>query len=378
MRVGILTYHRAHNYGAFIQSYCLSSILKDSLKCDVEIIDYTSKKNVCFYRREIFRDKNLRSIIFNFRKYTMFNKAIHKLPLSSQTLISDNIEKFVNYIQNKYDVIIVGSDEIWKIDSGRGFPNAYWLPGVNSCVKMSYAASSRTDIDLISDEQKYQIKQLLESFYYISVRDEATKKMIDTISNKSASLVCDPTMAYPFKFDINEGRRLLKEKFNVDATKRCLGVMVNNPGLAEQIRRQSQGLELVSLFYSYKGYKNNPNITPFEWVQIIGALDGLITTFFHGMCISINANRPFLIIEQRHLKDDRYSKSYDLLSRHDRQKYYLRTSDNKVKEKAIKDFIRDLNANNFTVDFSDLKRNEANTIVEIIELLKNWKGNIYQ
>lgn len=42
MRIGILTFHRAKNYGAVLQSYALVTYLK-SLGHDVCIIDYYPK-----------------------------------------------------------------------------------------------------------------------------------------------------------------------------------------------------------------------------------------------------------------------------------------------------------------------------------------------
>lgn len=39
MRVGILTFHRAHNYGAVLQCYALQKVLKN-LGHEVQVIDY--------------------------------------------------------------------------------------------------------------------------------------------------------------------------------------------------------------------------------------------------------------------------------------------------------------------------------------------------
>ena len=39
MKIGILTYHRAHNYGALLQAYALQTYLR-GLGHEVEIIDY--------------------------------------------------------------------------------------------------------------------------------------------------------------------------------------------------------------------------------------------------------------------------------------------------------------------------------------------------
>ena len=39
MKIGILTFHRAHNYGAVLQCYALQEVLK-GMGHDVEVIDY--------------------------------------------------------------------------------------------------------------------------------------------------------------------------------------------------------------------------------------------------------------------------------------------------------------------------------------------------
>lgn len=39
MKIGILTFHRAHNYGAVLQAYALVTYLKN-IGHDAEIVDY--------------------------------------------------------------------------------------------------------------------------------------------------------------------------------------------------------------------------------------------------------------------------------------------------------------------------------------------------
>lgn len=39
MRIGILTFHNANNYGAVLQAYCLQETLR-RIGFDVEIVDY--------------------------------------------------------------------------------------------------------------------------------------------------------------------------------------------------------------------------------------------------------------------------------------------------------------------------------------------------
>ena len=371
MKIGILTYHRSHNYGAFIQAYALASAIKETLGCNVEIIDYNSPASEKFYKREIFRDKTPASVLYNLKKYKMFKREVHNLPISMEMLISNDLKAFREYIGNRYDVIVAGSDEIWKLDGERGFPNAYWLPEIQDCIKMSYAASSRNDVEKVSEEQKNQIRDLLNSFSFVGVRDAVTKNLIDSTVTDKATLVCDPTMAYNFTFDREKGKQLLREKFHVDTSKRCVGIMVNKRKLANDIRNfQKDDTEFVSLFYGYKGFKCCPELTPFEWVQVISSLDGLVTTFFHGMCIAINANVPFLIIEERNIKDKMYSKSYDLLSRHGMESHYLQANaDDSIPEK-IRAFLKQVSDDTAEHDFMQMKAEEQATFAVFCEALK--------
>ena len=49
MKIGILTFHRAHNYGAVLQAYALQEYLY-SLNQKVEFIDYKNRKLLEVYR----------------------------------------------------------------------------------------------------------------------------------------------------------------------------------------------------------------------------------------------------------------------------------------------------------------------------------------
>ena len=53
MRIGILTFHCAHNYGAVLQSYALQQYLL-SLGYNVEIIDYRPEYLVEPYRVKLY------------------------------------------------------------------------------------------------------------------------------------------------------------------------------------------------------------------------------------------------------------------------------------------------------------------------------------
>lgn len=46
MKIGIVTYHSDHNYGAMLQAYALQKFIKQQLLADVQIINYIPKVKI--------------------------------------------------------------------------------------------------------------------------------------------------------------------------------------------------------------------------------------------------------------------------------------------------------------------------------------------
>ena len=121
MKIGILTFHRAENFGAALQVYALQEKLK-SLGYEVNVIDYRcnaiEQKYKLFTLGYFFERKNIfislqtmfeRILTFNLRKnkrskYILFwNKY---LQLSKSCTLKN--------IPTSYDYYICGSDQIWN------------------------------------------------------------------------------------------------------------------------------------------------------------------------------------------------------------------------------------------------------------------------
>lgn len=376
MKIGILTFHRSHNYGAYMQAYALVMALKNAGYEDVEIIDYNTKKSEKYYLKEVIRKKSLGAIIYACKRYQMFRNALNYLPISEETMITDDMDEFALFVKQKYDVIITGSDEVWRLNGMRGFPNPYWLPDIDVCYKIAYAVSARNNVDEVSDSEYQQISELTSSFDFISVRDEVTKQLIEHADDGKHTItrVCDPTMAYTFQYNLNEGKRILKERFGIDVSKKCIGVMSSNPQIAQMVVRKCRGkVQVISLFSYCKGAKNCASLTPFEWYQVIGALDGLITTYFHGMCFAINGNTPFILLENRKIDDKKYSKSYDLLSRYKLEDLYFQINSDKNIEDKVEKSIDNMIVGSANSQFSEIKLEEQKTFTYLLSALDTIK-----
>lgn len=338
-KIGILTFHRAYNYGAYMQCYSLCKKTQELFPDDiVEVIDYSSQKMIRFYDTSIKKDgsiislnNNVKDILKSYKqigkkivyltKYKKrrfealrnkeFDSAIKSLPLSNDSLISDDLEQATSFLSEKYDVIIVGSDAIWN-DIQTSFPNIYYLCGVDTKEKFSYAASSHgMDYTKKTEQEIKYLREAMNDFFFIGVRDAATMSFLDTLNlDAKVSHTCDPTIFLDMEqlpVDLDMLRIKLIES-GVDFGRPIIGLMCDE-WLAKDIKKYfSKEFQLVSV-YTYNPYADVclPNLSPFEWSKVFSFFDVTITHFFHGTLLSLKNNTLTIPIE----RETPYSRKFD-------------------------------------------------------------------
>lgn len=327
IKIGILTFHRSINYGSFLQSYCLAAALKSYTDFEIEIIDYNMATAELYY----IIPYPFKLLPMNIVRFYNFRKALHThLPLSKEKLISNSISKANQFIKDKYDVVIVGSDEVWKINKLRGFPNIYWLKEDLNCIKVSYAASAnRTAFDKLDYFQKQYIKEALNKFSYIGVRDENTinnlKKLDDNLVIKRN---CDPA----FLFDLEATKDVkalltnkLRKKYKLDLNKPIIGIMCSDDAVCKRIYdKYKDSFQIVSLYvYTKYSHVYLYDLSPFEWAHVFSFFKLSITNFFHGTVFSLINNTPFISIDIEYSTVQYESKIKDLLRRADMLENYF-------------------------------------------------------
>ena len=326
MKIGILTYHLSHNFGAFLQAYALTMRLREEFPQDqIELINFNMLVAEKYYKKVVWSENRFRTMKYNITRYKSFEKAKSMLPVGEDELHSNSIEEFTAMVKGKYDIIIAGSDEIWRLTGSRGFPNPYWLPGKLGCVKMSYAASSRSDFNAINENSQKKLKELLNDFEYIGVRDISTYESVKNIvlNKDKVHMNCDPTLAYKFCFSREKGKAILQERFGVEPQKLTIGIMVTDSTVVKTLKGEfGDEYNYVSLFQKHQGSYSCPDITPFEWVDVISALDFFVTSFFHGMCFAVNTGVPFAGLEKNKV-DKEKSKAADFLCRAELNERYV-------------------------------------------------------
>lgn len=338
-KVGILTFHKSFNYGAFLQCYSLVKRITDDLPdVHVEVIDYTPNSVVQTYRTSLIKylidqiKKGFNNLFYERNQviYRIFHHIFHadyykkldvrnkniisswdQLKLSNYSLITDDYNKLFEIIKDKYDVLIVGSDAVWNWKV-RGFPNAYFLNSNISAFKFSYAASSfGQDFMLLSNEKKDYLTQSWNDFYYIGTRDSATEEFVKSFCKKTTpNHNCDPTIFLDLK-QFENYKTIVKAKMRtlgVDFSKKLVGIM-GGEWLGLKLKEVlKDDFQIISLYEPNK-YADFDfmDLTPMEWAIVFSFFDLTVTHYFHGTIFSLKNSTPTIVVE----KETEYSKKHD-------------------------------------------------------------------
>lgn len=345
MKIGILTFHKSINYGAYLQAFALSQVIQARFPSDeVEIIDYDMWSARKYYLKEWAKACLKGNGVNQLKMRLAFQKAWKELPLSKIRCTSDDHSDFQKLIRGTYDVIVAGSDQVWKISGIRPFPNPYFLPGEGNIHKFSYAASSRSDMSKMSREKQQALETLLRDFRYIGVRDQKTADEIGkVIPGLPMHQNGDPTFLYDFGEAKESAAAVLKKYYGIEDDKPRIVFMVKNDRMIRAVKAYyGDRVHCISLFVPHKGTLYHGGISPFEFASVIFAADYMVTSFFHGMCFAIKAGVPFAAAEEKVSESQANSKMMDLLMKLGLEDRYASKSDTDSEKRILEDMERSL------------------------------------
>lgn len=203
MKIGILTFHRAINYGAVLQCYALYKTI-EQMGHEVEVIDYRppyiEKYRKLFSMYDFRKRKGVvsklrfvASSLVHARSKMDANRRFDEF-LNSNLTFSRIVRKPEDMPQH-YDVIMFGSDQIWSPQICDGFDPIYWgqFPHAPRTRLITYAASLGGHNQL-SDSEWKKAGEYLKSFSAISVREEQLRNDLRLRLGITSELVVDPTL----------------------------------------------------------------------------------------------------------------------------------------------------------------------------------------
>lgn len=305
MKIGILTFHRAINYGAFLQAFSLKNYLEKN-GYSVILIDYWPKAHANAYQlfdwNEWCKRNTLRKIyslvkfLFSYtrsrkRKDKMGKLLYMHFNLNEQPVF-ENPHELINV---NCDCVVYGSDQIWwksRLIDYEGFDSAYWGEYVSFEIKKIAYAPSMGKINL-STNDCLEIKKHLNNFDSISVRENGLKKEISHLTDKNMSVVLDPVFLSSqetwseFCIPIHQKKYLLYYR---------LGVSSMADKLVDKLKKEMH-LSVIEVTGSVNPFKFGSRyvqtLDAIEFISLVKSADFVVTTSFHGTAFSVLFEKQF-------------------------------------------------------------------------------------
>lgn len=302
MKVGIITFHFAHNYGAMLQAFALQERIIQ-MGHDAYIIDYRPS----YHTKKFQRHMSWQSC-FNGNLLTIFHNIIKKVISSPyQAKRYDSYDSFMNkYMKlapynstvdlDSFDTIVLGSDQIWNpYLTGGDYDGMYY--GYNAqCKVISYAASNQASS--LSQDAQFKYRTLLNKLSAIGVREKTLAELLTPLTDKKINLNLDPTLiADASSYDKLDLSRPCSEKY----------VMVYEIGFHQGVQEMASnyakkiGAKVISLtgvidIKTIKGF--DLTASPEKFVAYIKNAECIFTTSFHGTALSIVFKKQFYTVRQ--------------------------------------------------------------------------------
>lgn len=288
-KIGILTHHYIHNYGAFLQGYALQEAIKSLYPNDeVYMIDFVNKKHAIKNTLGWFR--------YNPKKdsFKSYMQKI-KLPQIFKNMQKEyyNLTKKISNTEDlnnlNLDAIVVGSDEVWHYEDIARHPMKFGY-GLKVPKLISYAPS--TGSSNVKENIPEYVKEGMKNFTGLSARDDNAEELIKNILGKECTRVLDPTLLYEFPEYSSKFVNYIKSQKYI--------LMYYCDNLPLEIR------EKIISYANEKGYKifgageykkwfteTFVDINPFEWVEMFRNSQMIFTGTFHGAVFSIKSKKNF-------------------------------------------------------------------------------------
>ena len=281
--IGILTFHRASNYGAVLQAYALQKVISDMGR-EAVIVDYRCRtveeghRPWGLFKRHKFPVVLLRCLVA-VRKDSIFGAFRRKRLVQSARMSAEDLEKNAG----DYALFVTGSDQVWN-DTFSGMDPVYMLTFADREQRYSYACSLGFDKFPEGTEQIY--RERLEGMQCISLRENKAVDLIGQLGY-SSRVDLDPTLL----LERSKWEELMKAS---DYPEPYILVYTVNEDihLLEAARRLSEKTG-VKILYLNNQYKRNRDITrirystPEEYVGWFAGAEYVFTNSFHGTAFAI-------------------------------------------------------------------------------------------
>lgn len=303
MKVGILSMQHVINYGSYLQAYALKKLLIACGAKEVCFLDIEPGKPLPGYRKKSIKNR-FRKIIRGIQiilkgeiqqriNSLNYNKKIAKAIKSEWPLLGEN--KF----EQTYDLVVIGSDEVFNCCQSTiwGFTKQLYGDVSNAKNVISYAGSfGRTTFEeicekLVADDIRHSMMKMKS----ISVRDLNSYNIVEKLVGIKPYIHLDPVLIYGYKEEL---RSAIKPNIDDYILIYSYPDRISDQKEIQAIKsfaaKKKKKLVCIMCSYSWCDYAVVAN--PFEVLSYFKYADSVISETFHGTIFSIIAHKQFISI----------------------------------------------------------------------------------
>lgn len=283
MKIGILTHHYIANYGAFLQTYALQKTVERLRPADeAYVVDRVNMRHAAINMLGWFRRGGWRMPYLFARARRRFLRLSPRV--SRDGKCNEKMDKM------GFDVLIVGSDEVWNLADWKSFDPVKYGIGLSGTFVAYAPSAGRTRPDALTDAVKAGIRR----FLYLSARDDAAERLAKA-AGRSAVRVLDPVFLTPPVSWDDKGEKPFVLAYAAEdwlpEARRSIACWANAAGMDP--------------------WEDPTGLPPFVWAGRFGAAGCVVTGSLHGAVFAILAHKPFLCYTKN---PDRRAKITSLLA----------------------------------------------------------------
>lgn len=300
MRIGIVTFHCAYNFGSALQAWALLRTL-EARGHEVRVVDYRGRDFDQYRLIQTFSPKAfLASLAFygpNRRRRDSFERFIaERLAPTARYGVGDEA-RMAAELPEKFDCLVCGSDQIWNLDCTCGPVGPYFLSFAGDARRVAYAPSlSHTTFasENFGSVQQEQIADWLSRFSAVSVREASTAPLFQPLCPVPIETCLDPTLL------LNASDYDAITSPVPEATGTLFVYMLEkNPELVAYAGRLAHELGVLVSYVSKRRLdfgvpaRNYYGVGPSEFLGLVHGCSAVVTNSFHATVFSLLFGTPF-------------------------------------------------------------------------------------
>ena len=309
-KVGVLTTHRANNFGSQLQAFALSRYLDSMPGVDCQIIEYIPPNSDLgsYLPARSMKDVVRNGLVFlRKRRYDIWTSSMQQF-VAEHMVTSEKVytDETLAELSDEFDAVVCGSDQIWNPEL-RDASLSFFLPQPTGLRKVAYAPSMGSGSFTV--DERSVVSAALADFHRLSVRDKRSHEIISHLTDKDISIVVDPSLLlepavyleksappqydddYIFLFSVKYDEAAIRAARNAS---RILGLPVR------VMITGRKALYSESLY----GFEVAPSSSPSDFLSLIKGARVVLSNSFHGTAFSIIFQKCFYVVQDMEGRTD--------------------------------------------------------------------------